>query len=64
VGPRFSGKVREEPQRRESGGGRNYETETSAIRKNGADIHQHVSTSPPAQCLTSRHLKQTEQVNV
>ena len=35
MGPRFSGKVREEPQRRESGGGRNYETETSAIRKTG-----------------------------
>lgn len=33
VGPRFSGKVREERQRREGGG--NYETETSAISDTG-----------------------------
>jgi len=45
VGPRFSGKVREERQRRESGGGRNYETETSAIRKNGADIQHAIRIS-------------------
>jgi hypothetical protein len=32
VGPRFSGKVREEPQRRERKWG-GYETKTSAIRK-------------------------------
>ena len=32
MGPRFSGKVREEPQRRE-GGGENYETKTFAIRR-------------------------------
>jgi hypothetical protein len=32
VGPRFSGKVREEPQRREREWGRDYETKTSAPR--------------------------------
>jgi hypothetical protein len=55
VGPRFSGKVREEPQRREKGGGKVRNQDFRDSKKTGADVHLHIPHCGPrsARSLTA-----------